>query len=401
MIFQWFFSIFLWICLVIFIVDIAPMATTWVRRIHIGRYRERRDWVHTVTSLGVKWLNQTPTMKINDNNRFIVLDMMKGRYSSRTLQHWQEAALLLGLAERQASKNDPIIDLKIQRFIRKKLNDDGSWKKHPHHVDSAILAYALMKLPQAHGSYKKALDEVWEIIQNHIGSDGTVQYRKHMPNYRYVDTIGFVCPFLTAYGIRYNKPECVELAIKQMKAYEQAGMLQNSIVPCHAYDVNNGSPLGLFGWGRGLGWLAIGMMDTWKELPKKHKYKSILECNIIQFSQEVVKMQRPEGCWNWTVLRSESRADSSTTAILSWFLIQAAGMDEISETCLVHAEKAMHYLMMVTRKDGAVDFSQGDTKDIGVYSMLFDVFPFTQGFCIRAIQARADKYVRSIEEIAS
>lgn len=41
--------------------------------------------------------------------------------------------------------------------------------------------------------------------------------------------------------------------------------------------------------------------------------------------------------------------------------------------------------MQATRKNGAVDFSQGDTKDIGVYSSNFDILPFTQGFAIRLI----------------
>ena len=39
----------------------------------------------------------------------------------------------------------------------------------------------------------------------------------------------------------------------------------------------------------------------------------------------------------------------------------------------------------VTKKNGEVDFSQGDTKDIGVYSVLFDILPFAQGFALRAI----------------
>lgn len=41
--------------------------------------------------------------------------------------------------------------------------------------------------------------------------------------------------------------------------------------------------------------------------------------------------------------------------------------------------------MKVTRRNGIIDFSQGDTKDIGVYSQLFDKMPFTQGLAIRSI----------------
>ena len=42
--------------------------------------------------------------------------------------------------------------------------------------------------------------------------------------------------------------------------------------------------------------------------------------------------------------------------------------------------------MSVTRRDGTIDFSQGDTKDIGVYSMLFEVLPFTQGMVLRCVK---------------
>ena len=37
------------------------------------------------------------------------------------------------------------------------------------------------------------------------------------------------------------------------------------------------APLGLYGWGRGLGWYAIGLIDTWNELPQNNKYKTVLE----------------------------------------------------------------------------------------------------------------------------
>jgi unsaturated rhamnogalacturonyl hydrolase len=40
--------------------------------------------------------------------------------------------------------------------------------------------------------------------------------------------------------------------------------------------------------------------------------------------------------------------------------------------------------MKVTRRDGVIDFSQGDTKAIGVHSQEFDLLPFTQGFALRA-----------------
>src|SRR5690606_20482810 len=102
--------------------------------------------------------------------------------------------------------------------------------------------------------YAPAMNSIWELIRNHIGEDGTVQYRKFMGNYRYVDTIGFICPFLVAYGAKYGKNECIELALKQIDEYRKHGLRPGQTIPFHAYKINNSTPLGLYGWGRGLGW---------------------------------------------------------------------------------------------------------------------------------------------------
>ena len=49
------------------------------------------------------------------------------------------------------------------------------------------------------------------------------------------------------------------------------------------------------------------------------------------------------------------------------------------------AQKALKYLKSVTQRNGAVDFSQGDTKTIGVYSQKFETLPFSQGFVLRIL----------------
>ena len=46
---------------------------------------------------------------------------------------------------------------------------------------------------------------------------------------------------------------------------EAARMINNSNIPFHAYSIDNKDPLGLYGWGRGLGWYAIGLIDSYSE----------------------------------------------------------------------------------------------------------------------------------------
>ena len=55
------------------------------------------------------------------------------------------------------------------------------------------------------------------------------------------------------------------------------------------------------------------------------------------------------------------------------------------------AEKAIAKLRNVTRLNGAIDWSQGDTKDIGVFSQIYDIMPMTQGFALRALYSKGFK----------
>lgn len=372
--------------IIMVLIDVIPILFTWLSRIHIGRYSNRDVWSTSITDAGRTWLNKTPKIKVTDNTRLIVIDIIKGNYTKSDIQYWQEGALLLGLGEYLKNHKDENVKNEIDIYLSKNLNSDGTWRNTPQHVDGALLAYSIMKLDFIDiDKYKKAFDQILKIIKDHIGEDGAVQYRKFMEEYRYVDTIGFICPFLIAYGNRYQDNECIDLAIKQIKEYEKHAFLKEHHIPCHAYKTKDKEPLGLYGWGRGLGWYAIGLIDAYKELDANSKYKSALEESIIKFSKSILNYQQKDGSWGWTVTRKETRKDSSTTATLAWFLLNASEITDISKDCILGYEKAIKYLMGVTRRSGVIDFSQGDTKDIGVYSQLFDILPFTQGFSIRCI----------------
>ncbi|MES9697324.1 MULTISPECIES: glycoside hydrolase family 88 protein [Bacillus] len=393
MIFQSLSYIMVFIILIVIMIDLVPIIKDWVLRIHIGRFENKFIWDKAITKKGSRWLLNAPKIKVTDNTRLVVIDMLKGNYTNSTIQNWQEASLVLGLSEYLKNSNDDdVTKNKIVDFLDLKFDSNGQWLEKPKYVDGAILAYSIMKLDFIDvDKYKSAFDYTWEIIKSHIGEEGTVEYRRFMESYRYVDTIGFICPFLVCYGIRYKKDQCIDLAVKQIEKYEKYGMLDTHYIPYHVYKIENQVPLGLPGWGRGLGWFAIGLIDAWDELPHNNEYKLALEKSIKRFAVTVMDLQQANGSWNWTVTRSESRPDSSTTAMLGWFMFKSSKIEGISKRGLESTDRAMSYLMRVTRRDGAIDFSQGDTKDIGVYSMVFNVLPFTQGLCIRLTNAYLNK----------
>lgn len=362
--------------LLILAIDFFPDFWIWQSRIKIGRYTNQKEWQKKILEKSLSWLNVMPKTKIKDENKFIVLDILKNKYTNKTLQSWQEASLLLGLNEAYQKNENPKIKYEILKFVNSKIDKQGNWIVEPKEVDTALLAFAISEIPFLDREIKPALDFIYNLIVSKIGKDTTVMYRNTTHNYRYVDTIGFICPFLTKYGIEFQKEEAIHLAVSQIKNFEKYGMLENKI-SCHAYEVNTKNPLGIFGWGRGLAWFIIGTLETFKILPEKHLEKKYLQ-NLLQLIAEtLIEFQRKDGSFAWNLLDEHSRSDSSATAVFAWFFKEMNYNEE--------AIKALDYLKSVTRRNGAIDFSQGDTKAIGVYSQKFEILPFTQGFVLKTL----------------
>lgn len=374
------------IVLLILAIDYIPQWNTWQSRIHIGRHPDNLSWHNKVLEKSKKWLHHTPTIKLTDNNRLIIIDILKGNYKRAAIQSWQEAALLLGLYEKYKKTNDSSLKTEILKYVDSKIDQTGHWKQLPKEIDGVILAYAIIHVDFIdHQKNKPAYDAMWQLVQNLLGEDGTAQYRSHMKNYRYVDTIGFICPFLVCYGLKFTNEEALNLGIRQITEFNKYGLYKDTFIPCHTYTLAAKLPVGLFGWGRGLGWYAIGLIDAWNALPQNHPHKNTLTESVTAFAKMALQFQNQSGAWHWIIASKESRMDSSTTATLAWFLANAAQIESLQTDCQAAKTKALDYLKKVTRRDGAVDFSQGDTKAIGVHSQEFDILPFTQGFVLRTI----------------
>ena len=381
-------------------VDLTPAASAWVQRIGIGRFPDEEAWRDAAAERAMKWLLRTPTVRLTDQTRLLWLDMLRGEYRRAAIQHWQEAALVLGLTELAgfgtaasgvdvpAARFSSRMRAVLGRFFSRKFDESGGWREQPEQVDAAMLAWAVMASGLEPDRYRRAFEQTAELVLRHVGGDGLVQYRQGaVGGYRYVDTIGLVCPFLAAYGLTYGREDCVDLAVRQIDAYDRHGMHPDLHLPYHAYAAGDGRPLGLCGWGRGLAWYAIGLADVWRLLPASDRRKAELEARIARLAQAAARFQQPDGSWRWTVTRPETRADSSVTAALAWFLLRAAAASGAPGDARERARRALAHLRGVTRRSGAIDFAQGDTRDIGVYAQRFDVLPFAQGFALRAAAA--------------
>lgn len=382
------FSLFISLLLVVLVfvgVDAWVHFNTWQSRIKIGRYTSQDDWYLQLKKCSRRWLLKTPVIKLTDNSRLMLWDILHGNFKRDAIQHWQEAALLLGLSQSYRYDNDPKTKETIEKYISKKISVEGTFNSAINESDGVILGYALLQCPLVDPEkLRPAFDQLWELIQSLVGPDGTVSYKSHTHDFRFVDTVGFICPFLIEYGIKFQVQSAIDLGIRQLEMYTQFGLKHPNFIPSHTYLTDSKIPVGLVGWGRGLGWYAIGLIDSYEALDTSHPQKQLLGEWVKQFATMAIHYQRDNGSWGWIVMHPGSRSDSSTTATLVWFLTRVNQLDFAGDFT-VSIQRAMGYLQSVTQRNGAVDFSQGDTKAIGVHSQEFSILPFTQGFALRSL----------------
>jgi len=348
----------LFVVLLIFIgFDFILLFYEWQARIHIGRWNNRLEWQKAIEARARKWLIRPPTVKLTDNNYWVLYDVLRGKYRNKTIQSWQTAGLLMAFGKAEAA-----------RYATGKIDiTTGNWKKNPTHIDEALLAYILKRNEVL---TPKAEEVVLSLLMNLKGTQKTIPYRSSIPDVRFVDTIGMAVPFLVLCG------EC-ELAIKQIEEYDKA-KLRGSSIPSHAYDIVRNVPLGIYDWARGIGWYILGLVES--------NTDGSLNARLISLAEELLPYQKDEGGFGAMFFNKEATCEASGTALIGLLMINVYRINS-DIRFLDAAFRAEKQLMQLTRRTGAIDFCQGDTKGIGYYSTFFSVMPFAQGIALKLSKA--------------
>ncbi len=316
----------------------------WQQRIHIGRWNNRKEWQQAVERKAKDWLRHAPTVKITDQNRMVVWDMLQGNYRSKQIQSWQDAGLLLGLEKEDA-----------QNYVNE---HPQLFKESPMEVDQALLAYALKK-------HQVLSPEQEECIKNfflpYLNKEETVPYRKQLPKVRLVDTIGMIVPFLYACGY-------TSLATRQVEEFDK--VLLEDVFPPHAFHQDTYTPMGVYDWSRGLGWYILGLIEA--DTLKGNKER------IHKLASSLLSFQQKDGGFSCMFFNDQERFESSGTALIGLLFIKAYQLSN-EQIYLEVARATERALMKATRRNGVVDYAQGDTKGIGFYSRNFSAMPFAQG----------------------
>ena len=155
-------------------------------------------------------------------------------------------------------------------------------------------------------------------------------------------------------------------------------MDNQSNLPYHGFNLKKSLKLGIVGWGRAVGWLLIGIVDSLEYIPKDHsEYKKLI--NILEeIISSIKEYQKEDGAFAWQISAREGISDSSATSMIAYALKKAIFINVISNENSMILNKCIQFLSSNSEK-GVVSQCSAECGGLGIYPQFYSNFPWSQG----------------------
>ncbi|MDR2646685.1 MAG: glycoside hydrolase family 88 protein [Oscillospiraceae bacterium] len=346
--------------------DAIPALCAFVGRVGIGRWTDPVAWREQMIRAGRRMAMHPKPIPVTERRHQTLLLRLSGHYASKLVMLWHHGVLSGAIGTADEHPN-------VKRVRDRLLLD----KPLPELAVSAF--YALRR-----GDHAPWTDELARRFLE-IGVDGTVYYRASARQDRFVDTLWMLCPFLFCYAQKTGDPCAGDLAKRQLEEYLRIGIHPTTGLPAHAFEIDSKAPLGVYGWGRGCGFLFLALIESLGVCGADTKEYLLRESK--KCAETLLATQRKDGGWSALAL-VQTGAEASASAMIGYGMAELAlrlpNGDALRAQCKQSAQSARHSLMRFTRRNGLVDFAQGDSHGgIGMYAASREPLPLAQGYAIR------------------
>lgn len=376
-----FFALLFSAAAVVIFFDYFRLLSDWFGRIKIGCRESDYEWRRKIKEVSFKWMkNGTPAVPENEDEKFVLYKKLKSAGKRNTIAFWQDAAVLKTAAfDNEGAGARSMLERYIEPF-------SGQWINPPVRIDAAMLSFELLSCRYIDkNDIKPAMDYMAKLLLDMYNRYGFIPYNVAAPEMAFVDTVGMVCPFLIKYAAEYDKPAFIDIAIKQIETYKKYGFDSITGYAYHCFNVTTGVRSGIPDWGRGSAWWFLGITDSFLTL------LNMKECEkqkIVLLKLCLETIEKFSGCTDERgfvrrMLNTDSLPDSTATAMFAYCFSKLYGKFE-DEKLRSETKLMLSALKSATRRNGIIDYSQGDTPGIGYYAHGYGVMPAAQGFACTA-----------------
>lgn len=210
-------------------------------------------------------------------------------------------------------------------------------------------------------------------------ASGSLPYRPRNREDVLVDTIGMVCPFLSEYAADFNCQAAMSLAVYQIKEFLEHGISKKSGLPFHGYKSQSWDTLGGEGWGRGVGWLLMGLSSVLLHLPRQNVDYEFLLREYVSILDTVFLTQNSDGSFNELLLDGQSGRDTSATSMIAYSCAKTIEGRVVRRSYLPSCLSAYGYIETKVDSTGRVQKASGEALGASKYAGVFGWYPWGQG----------------------
>lgn len=298
---------------------------------------------------------------------------------------WPLGLGLLGL-------NSRVVEISLNEISVINQVLDGFERRAEVHVDWCGVLYAALQLYETFddaGGIARVERLASTLVNRPGASDGEISYAANRDDVL-VDTIGMICPMLARLSRLTGTDRYRNIGLLHLERFLEKSIDEATGWPWHGYRRESGEKLGLPGWGRGLGWLLLGLVDTTLELSRKDDFAKWFGVSRV-WIERMHECQLFDGNWSWLLTDGGSNFDTSVTAMLGYSACRFYSHDP-SQSGIARSmfERAFLALDEMTDDAGRVQGSSGEAGGWGDYSRQFGNNLWVQGPAVALQRLRED-----------
>ena len=280
--------------------------------------------------------------------------------------HYHQGVFLSGMMKTyELCKEQKYFDY-VKRYLDTYVNEKGEvqrWDRgQMDDIQPGILLYPLYDATHDE-RYLNALYELTTVLYAFPRNDDGGFWHK---NFRYhqmwLDGLYMGGPILAEYGERFNKPEYIDLCIKQALLMEKHTKDPVTGLMFHAYDDSRkqewADPVTGCShefWGRSVGWVPVALLDDLDHIPEDHPKRSEVVREVTDLLKAVAKFQSEEGRWYQVINKGNEPGnwlENSCSSLFAASLFKAVRRGYLSEDYLAPAWRGYEAVIRSLELDG-------------------------------------------------
>ncbi|UII27150.1 glycoside hydrolase family 88 protein [Fulvivirga maritima] len=219
------------------------------------------------------------------------------------------------------------------------INKEGeikTYKLTDYNIDRVNPGKFLIDLYKETGqeNYKIAIESLRSQMKDHPRtSEGGFWHKKRYPHQMWLDGIYMGSPFLAKYAVNFNEPQLLDDVANQVYLIDKHNYDKESGLYYHGWDesreqkwANKETGLSENFWGRGMGWLAMALVDVLDYFPEDHPKRDMILQVADRMAQGIVKSQDEQtGVWYQVLNKGEKEGnylESSASSMFTYFLLK-------------------------------------------------------------------------------